>query len=84
MADPTLHGLPNHLHLWLKQQADLHHRSIDEETVAVPEAAGTQRRRPVVSADGIMAAAKRFAALPVLDHRSADEILGYDDSGLPG
>ncbi len=27
---------------------------------------------------------ERTAALPVLDERSADEILGYDASGLPG
>ena len=25
----------------------------------------------------------RFASLPVLDDRSADEILGYDERGLP-
>ncbi len=28
--------------------------------------------------------AKRLAKLPVRDPRSADEILGYDDAGLPG
>ena len=27
--------------------------------------------------------ARRCAALPVLDHRSEDEILGYDENGLP-
>jgi len=27
--------------------------------------------------------AMRFARRPVLDPRSVDEILGYDDSGLP-
>jgi len=26
---------------------------------------------------------RRFAALPVLDNRSDDEILGYDENGLP-
>jgi antitoxin VapB len=26
---------------------------------------------------------RRVAALPVLDHRTADEILGYDENGLP-
>ncbi len=26
---------------------------------------------------------RRFAALPVLDDRSDDEILGYDENGLP-
>jgi len=27
---------------------------------------------------------KRVATLPVLDRRSPDEILGYDEDGLPG
>lgn len=27
--------------------------------------------------------ARRCAALPVLDHRSDDEILGYDENGIP-
>ena len=27
---------------------------------------------------------KSVAALPVRDHRSADEIIGYDENGLPG
>lgn len=31
----------------------------------------------------VMAIARRCAALPVLDNRSADEILGYGDDGLP-
>jgi antitoxin VapB len=35
----------------------------------------------VVELDGIAA---RCAALPVLDTRSSDEILGYDEHGLPG
>lgn len=28
--------------------------------------------------------AAEYAALPVSDRRSAEEIVGYDDSGLPG
>lgn len=31
----------------------------------------------------VKAIAERVAALPVLDDRSADEILGYDEHGLP-
>ena len=31
----------------------------------------------------LMVHGKRFAALPVLDHRSPDEIIGYDEVGLP-
>lgn len=33
--------------------------------------------------DEIMAIAKRCSELPVLDPRSPDEILGYDEHGLP-
>ncbi len=31
----------------------------------------------------IRAAQARLAAMPILDHRSDDEILGYDENGLP-
>lgn len=31
----------------------------------------------------LMARGKTFASLPVLDRRSLDEILGYDEVGLP-
>ena len=33
--------------------------------------------------DEIMAIARRFSSLPVLDPRSPDDILGYDENGLP-
>ena len=31
----------------------------------------------------LMEHGKRFSALPVLDPRSPDEIIGYDEAGLP-
>lgn len=34
-------------------------------------------------ADELQAIVDEFAALPVLDDRPADEIIGYDDDGLP-
>ncbi len=40
-----------------------------------------QRQRSLV--DELTAIAKECARLPVLDPRSADEILGYDENGLP-
>jgi antitoxin VapB len=33
--------------------------------------------------DDIRAIRRRCAALPVRDHRSSDQILGYDEKGLP-
>ncbi len=41
------------------------------------------RKRARSLADELDAIAKRCAALPVLDDRPADEILGYDEHGLP-
>ena len=83
MADLTIRGLSDELNGWLKQQAQAHHRSVNKETIAILEAAAAQGERPRLSASEIMTVAKRFAALPVLDSRSADEILGYDHNGLP-
>ncbi len=40
------------------------------------------RRGPDLVAE-IAAIAQRCAALPIIDDRSAEEILGYDDDGLP-
>jgi len=42
---------------------------------------GALQQRRVDELDDI---AQRCAALPVLDGRCADEILGYDERGLPG
>jgi antitoxin VapB len=41
------------------------------------------RTRATSLRDEIRAIRERCAALPVLDTRSAEEILGYDDSGIP-
>lgn len=41
------------------------------------------RRRRSSLARELEAIRKRCAALPVLDSRSSDEILGYDEHGLP-
>lgn len=35
-------------------------------------------------ADELDDIARRYAALPALDTRTDDDILGYDDNGLPG
>lgn len=33
--------------------------------------------------DDLAASRRRWSALPVLDPRSADDIIGYDENGLP-
>ena len=44
-----------------------------------------QKRRPPArtARDVLREARLRLSRLPVLDNRSADEILGYDETGLP-
>ena len=41
-------------------------------------------RSGVGLADRLVAIGKECAALPVLDHRTPEEVLGYDEHGLPG
>lgn len=43
---------------------------------------GSDARKAAMLED-LAASRRRWAALPVLDARSADEIIGYDESGLP-
>ena len=52
--------------------------ALQERLVRVRRARG----RPQLG-DELLAIAQHCAALPVLDQRTADAILGYDDTGLP-
>lgn len=42
-----------------------------------------KRGRSADMAERLREIGRRSAALPILDHRSDDEILGYDENGLP-
>ncbi len=84
--------LPESLQNRLKQSAQINHRSINKQAVVLLEQAlATPTKAPVaVPTDvirqrtaALMAIGKAFAALPVLDSRTDDEIMGYDDYGLP-
>lgn len=85
MPDLTIRGVSDELHDWLKRQAQAHRRSVNREAIALLEAMRAERavvrRRP--SPDEILAMARRFSSLPVSDARSPDEIMGYDEHGLP-
>jgi hypothetical protein len=49
---------------------------------AMTESTTNQSAKPTV--EEIMELARRFDELPELDSRDTDEILGYDEYGLPG
>lgn len=54
------------------------HRSVEERLQRIEG-----RHRPFGLADQLDEIAKRCAALPVTDQRSEDDILDYDEMGLP-
>ena len=86
MATLTLRDVPDDLHDWLKRQAEAHHRSVNKEVLALleslrgqPGAAWSAEERY----QRLMEISRSNAELPILDTRSEDEILGYDENGVP-
>jgi antitoxin VapB len=86
MPNLTLRDVPADLHLWLKQQAEAHRRSLNQEVILQLDAL---RGLPASRSDAdlrlarMRAIAARAARLPVLDERPEAEILGLDADGLP-
>jgi antitoxin VapB len=71
-------------HRLARRLADLTNRSMTEAvTEALREAVA--RRAPAAQArrDLLDRISRHAAALPVLDERAPDDILGYDEHGLP-
>lgn len=86
MPTMTLRDLPEDLRDWLKRQAEAHHRSVNKEVIALLESLRSRPERALTQEEKrarIEGISRRSAALPVLDKRSEDEILGYDENGLP-
>lgn len=87
MPSLTLRDVPEPLHRWLKQQAQAHHRSVNKEVVSLLETLSATAPAAARSAEERRAAideiSRRCAAMPVLDDRTPDEIVGYDENGLP-
>ena len=87
MPTLTLRDIPADLHLWLKQQAGAHLRSVNQEVIlqldtlrggnASPSDADQRLAR-------IRAIAGRTAGMPVVDSRSEAELLGLGTDGSPG
>ena len=81
----TLRDLPDDLHDWIKQQAAAHHRSVNKEVIALLDNLRRElpSARPRPSVGEILAIGERVAQAPVLNARGAEEILDYDENGLP-
>ena len=82
--DMLIKKIPDELKTWIADEARRHHRSMNKEALALLETARAQRAgRPRTDKGNIDVLLERFRDLPDLDRRTADEILGYDDNGLP-
>jgi antitoxin VapB len=69
-----------------RELAQLTGQSITEAVAqALEEKLQTERRRrgKQINRDALRKIVERIAARPFTDERSADEILGYDECGLP-
>lgn len=83
-TDMLIKQMPDDLKAWIAAEALRHHRSMNKEALAQLEAARALRAaRPHANGREIDVLLARFRALPELDRRTADEILGYDAHGLP-
>lgn len=52
-------------------------------TVALRERLVRVRHRPDIAFSSMLALAREYHCAPILDDRSPDEVLGYDELGLP-
>lgn len=83
-TDMLIKKIPDDLKAWIADEANRHHRSMNKEVIALFEKVRAESLRPTRSGEQeIQSLLEQFRALPILDERSADEIIGYDENGLP-
>jgi antitoxin VapB len=90
MAAMTLREMPEDLQEFLRADAAANHRSMNKQVIVVLDEYRAKRlaeQTRKLTVEEKLAAVRQIqreiAALPVLDNRTADEILGYDQWGLP-
>jgi hypothetical protein len=84
----NLQGISSDLYNWLKQQAEAHQQSINDEVITLLENLRHKNNHSSnLSSDekfaAIMEISRRCRTLSQLDMRSDDEIIGYDQNGVP-
>lgn len=62
---------------------DVVKEAIEERARAAGVPVGAGRRTPAEIERSLNEIVARVSAMPVLDNRSADEIIGYDEFGVP-
>ncbi len=83
-VDMLIKKMPLELKEWVAAEAREHRRSLNQEVIALLEKAKKESTKPPRGSDrDIQAVLDRYRGLPTRDGRSADEIMGYGDNGLP-
>lgn len=85
MPTLVLRNVPDELYARLKQAAATHHRSMNQEAIVALKAA-LQVDQPIIKPSWEITRqwlSDEVWSRPVLDERPIDEILDYDDHGLP-
>lgn len=86
MSTLVLRNVPEELHRRLKESAAAHHRSMTKEAIVILKEALAHEpaAAPKPTWDEFAKQMEEFWAMPILDDRSPDDIIGYDEHGLPG
>ena len=90
MAVVTVRDIPNDLQEFLKADAAANHRSLNKQIIVALDAyraqkqhAGKRKRTPQEKHEAVERILESIRKNIVHDGRTVDEILGYDENGLP-
>lgn len=83
-APLQLKDFPPQLRTLIKREADSHRRSLTQEAIVLMEEALAMRAAAVIKPrDEIAKILDRYEKLPTKDARPMDEMIEYDELGLP-
>jgi hypothetical protein len=82
-TDLFLKKIPAGVKELIAREAAIHRRSINQEAIVLLEEALAQRARCSSRRHEIQQVLAAYRALPIKDDRPVDELVPYDDDGLP-
>lgn len=82
-CDLFIKRLPRDVKELIAREAEANRRSINQEAIVLLEEALVRRARFAERRYAAQQALAAYRALPIRDDRSPDEIIGYDEHGLP-
>ncbi|MCD6681162.1 MAG: type II toxin-antitoxin system VapB family antitoxin [Burkholderiaceae bacterium] len=83
-CDLFIKKLPRDIKELIAREAQANRRSVNQEAIVLLEEALTRRARFVTrQRHAVQQILASYRALPITDNRTPDEIIGYDENGLP-